>query len=137
MGKQRNKINMPKAPKSFGSWRDVYKVVSEGKIYPNSQSAWYMDDNCEMQKIEFNLLAQYVMQECSETRDKIIKLNEELTAENTRLLKILDTVDNLEKRIERQAKYYLEIVSHKDNVLSELNSIKSKWWYKLLTWKWN
>lgn len=36
---------------------------------------------------------------------KVIKLNEELTAENSRLL-------------------------------TELASIKSKWWYKLMTWVW-
>lgn len=68
---------------------------------------------------------------------KVIKLNEELTVENARLLTELDNVSDLEKRIERQAKYYLEIVSHKDKVLAELTSIKSKWWYKLMTCGWN
>lgn len=51
----------------------------------------------------------------------IIKLNQELTEENSRLLQ---RVDRLKGRIEN----YIDLVGDTE---TELNTIKSKWWYKL------
>lgn len=144
----------PTAPKSFGTWLDVYKVVSDGKIYPNSQSAWYMDDNSKMQKIDFSLLSQYVMQECSQTTDKIIKLNEEMTAENAKLCQSNDDLSLANESLKHQLEVTTDKLKHaRDDAkmmhnvnndllglfrssTNELTSIKSKWWYKFITWGW-
>ena len=81
----------------------------------------------------------------------IIKLNEELTAENSRLLTELDGITSDKDMAEHnynlacERLHYLHeknkvlIDVNKDlerNLKSELTSIKSKWWYKLITGKW-
>lgn len=71
---------------------------------------------------------------------KIIKLNEELTAENARLLTELEGI-TLDKNMAEEA--YNDVFFKYEDILQrvtkyklELNSIKSKWWYKLITWGW-
>lgn len=88
----------------------------------------------------------------------IIKLNEELTAENSRLLEELDkaneiklktsiladfaekrleTILELEKKIKLSDAHYDRLMKEHTTALFDLQSIKSKWWYKLMTWGWN
>lgn len=84
----------------------------------------------------------------------IIKLNEELTAENSRLLEELDGITsdkdiaelnyNKAYQLNRELSRELDIRTGgiareqklNSELKSELTSIKSKWWYKLMTWGW-
>lgn len=70
----------------------------------------------------------------------IIKLNEELTEENTKLLTELEVANDRVSRYKKQIKVEVEIwakeVDAKTDLQIELQSIKSKWWYKLITWTW-
>lgn len=51
----------------------------------------------------------------------IIKLNQELTAENSRLLERVDELNDI----------VAKAIDIKEGLYNELNTIKSKWWYKL------
>lgn len=64
---------------------------------------------------------------------KIIKLNEELTSENSRLLLRLDKISN---ERETMLKYYDLLIKRNEDISIQLKTIKSKWWYKLMTWGW-
>ena len=77
----------------------------------------------------------------------IIKLNEELTAENSRLLTELDGITsdkviaelnyNLAcKRLHSLHEENKGLIEIRYNFAKELSSIKSKWWYKLMTSGW-
>lgn len=83
-----------------------------------------------------------------ENMQKIIKLNEELTAENARLLTELEVAndrvshfkhwnDGYKKQIKEGVESWAKEVDAKTDLQIELQSIKSKWWYKLMTWGWN
>ena len=66
-----------------------------------------------------------------------IKLNEELTAENARLLTEFDKL----RQENRDCNEFIELNNKtyeyaNGKLISELEKIKSKWWYKLMTWGW-
>lgn len=72
----------------------------------------------------------------------IIKLNQELTEENSRLLERMDELNDmvakaieikegLLDKIEDLKKEYSVSFSFTNNYFDELDTIKSKWWYKL------
>lgn len=103
------------------------------------------------------------------------KLNEELTAENARLLTELETandrvshfkfwndgykaeilklkndlemethfkcnerqkVKSLETELKNEVQNWAKLMDEKTEFQIEITSIKSKWWYKLMTWGW-
>lgn len=79
----------------------------------------------------------------SKNIDHVIKLNEELTAENSRLLERCDELEGIIRikvdSIEhwKYTNRVLEDRLHKAKQSeTELSEIKSKWWYKLMTWEW-
>lgn len=119
-------ITPPKAPKSFGNWFGLFEFALKNKIYPDKDMMFYLDDENKEQYIKFTLLCQYLMQETAANFSKVTKLNEELTAENSRL-----SIDN--EQILSNSKHLLKIYTEADK---EISSIKSKWWYKLMTWEW-
>lgn len=118
MGKYGNYLPTP--PKSFGSWLNLYKSL---KISENTKRIAYFDDfndNLDLinkKTIDVSVLCKYVMQECSQITDKIQILNQELTAENTRLLVEIEYLETVNKSLLTE------------NIV--LTSIKPKWWHKL------
>lgn len=79
--------------------------------------------------------------------DKIIKLNEDLTAENAKVLKSCDELnmgyvsikhqlDVTSARLSWEIECRLTDEKISLNRLRELQTIKSKWWYKLMMWEW-
>lgn len=77
----------------------------------------------------------------------IKKLNEELTAENARLLEenenlingVKDASDSYETLLKEKIDFQNQLYKSYNKIVgveNELNSIKSKWWYKLMTWGW-
>lgn len=65
-----------------------------------------------------------IINDLEERINKISKLNEELTAENSRLLERIDVIVD----------WYDTAATLLNKSDEELSSIKSKWWYKLMTW---
>lgn len=58
--------------------------------------------------------------------EHVIKLNKELTEENSRLIERIETEDKISTALTNAL-----VITR-----NELSIIKSKWWYKLMTWGW-